>query len=85
MTEIVFNLYPSYLGLVFKKIGRTEDALDCFHKLQAITPNNPEVLYQLADLYLSILKTSCVVPRIGSEALHVLDRRSITLLPSVKY
>ena len=43
-----------FLGLVFKKLGKTDDALDCFHKLQAITPNNPEVLYQLADLYLSM-------------------------------
>lgn len=42
------------LGLVFKKLAKIDDALDCFHKLQVITPNNPEVLYQLADLYLFI-------------------------------
>lgn len=44
--------FLSYLtGLVHKKMNRLEDALDCFHKLQAILRNHPQVLYQIANLY----------------------------------
>ena len=40
-----------FSGLVHKKMNRLEDALDCFHKLQAILRNHPQVLYQIANLY----------------------------------
>ncbi|KAJ8314795.1 hypothetical protein KUTeg_006945 [Tegillarca granosa] len=39
------------LGLSNKKIGRLEDALDCFYKLHAILRNSPQVIYQIADMY----------------------------------
>ena len=46
------SFFLSYLiGLVHKKMNRLEDALDCFHKLQAILRNHPQVLYQIANLY----------------------------------
>ena len=38
-------------GIVFKKQNKLDDALDCFHKFQAILPNHPECLYQLANWY----------------------------------
>ena len=38
-------------GLVCKKLGHLEDALDCFIKLHAILRNNAEVIYQIANLY----------------------------------
>ncbi len=54
------TFYFLFPGLVFKKLGKTDDALDCFHKLQVITPNNPEVLYQLGNLYLFMLRVSSI-------------------------
>ncbi|KAK3576957.1 hypothetical protein CHS0354_005962 [Potamilus streckersoni] len=44
--EALYNL-----GLANKKIGRLEDALDCFYKLHAILRNSPEVIYQIADIH----------------------------------
>ncbi|XP_064596903.1 intraflagellar transport protein 88 homolog isoform X2 [Liolophura sinensis] len=44
--EGLFNM-----GLSNKKIGRLEDALDCFYKLHAILRNSPQVIYQIADIY----------------------------------
>jgi len=39
------------LGLVYKKLGRTQDALETFLKLHTILKNAPEVIWHLADLY----------------------------------
>lgn len=38
-------------GLAHKHMNEYSDALECFHKLQAIVPSMPEVLYQIATLY----------------------------------
>jgi tetratricopeptide (TPR) repeat protein len=43
-------------GLVYKKMENYEEALDCFLKLHAILRNNPQVIWQLANLYPS----SCI-------------------------
>ena len=45
-SQALFNL-----GLVHKKLGRTQDALDCFLKLHTILKNSPLVMWHLADLY----------------------------------
>lgn len=39
------------LGLVYKKLGRTQDALDSFLKLHTILKNSPEVMWHLGDIY----------------------------------
>ena len=44
-TEALFNL-----GLVHKKLGCYQEALECFTKLHSIFKNSAEVIYQLADL-----------------------------------
>ncbi|XP_056353900.1 intraflagellar transport protein 88 homolog isoform X2 [Oenanthe melanoleuca] len=46
-TEALYNL-----GLVYKKLNRIDEALDCFLKLHAILPNSAQVLYQLSSMYL---------------------------------
>lgn len=56
--EAIFNLgyfFPlklafTQLGLVFKKLDNIEMALRSFHKLNAILPNDPEVVFQIASL-----------------------------------
>ncbi|XP_030642032.1 intraflagellar transport protein 88 homolog isoform X2 [Chanos chanos] len=45
-TEGLYNL-----GLAYKRLGRLEDALDCFLKLHAILRNSSQVMYQIANLY----------------------------------
>lgn len=50
-TCIVINMILLISGLSNKKIGRLEDALDCFYKLHAILRNSPQVIYQIADMY----------------------------------
>lgn len=45
-------------GLTYKRLGRLEEALDCFHKLHAILRNSAQVMYQLASLYPSLLDAS---------------------------
>ncbi|KAA0715858.1 Intraflagellar transport protein 88 -like protein [Triplophysa tibetana] len=45
-TEGLYNL-----GLTYKRLGRLEEALDCFHKLHAILRNSAQVMYQLASLF----------------------------------
>lgn len=45
-SEALYNL-----GLVYKKLGRTQDALDSFLKLHSILKNSPQVMWHLADLY----------------------------------
>ncbi|XP_062370639.1 intraflagellar transport protein 88 homolog isoform X4 [Cinclus cinclus] len=45
-TEALYNL-----GLAYKKLNRTDEALDCFLKLHAILPNSAQVLYQIASIY----------------------------------
>ena len=44
-----------FLGLVYKKMENYEEALDCFLKLHAILRNNPQVIWQLANLYPSFI------------------------------
>ncbi|KAL5010279.1 hypothetical protein ScPMuIL_012584 [Solemya velum] len=44
--EALYNL-----GLSNKKIGRLEDALDCFYKLHAILRNSPQVIFQIGDIH----------------------------------
>lgn len=44
--EALYNL-----GLCNKKLGKYEDALDCFHKLHLMLPNSSEVICQLASIY----------------------------------
>lgn len=41
----------NYTGLVYKKLDRKEEALDCFYKLHSILRNHPEVMVQIAKLY----------------------------------
>ena len=48
-TNIRYSFYVT--GLTNKRIGRLEDALDCFYKLHAILRNSPQVIYQIADVY----------------------------------
>ena len=50
-SSVSYSFFLSLIGLVHKKMNRLEDALDCFHKLQAILRNHPQVLYQIANLY----------------------------------
>lgn len=40
-----------FTGLVYKKMENYEEALDCFLKLHAILRNNPQVIWQLANMY----------------------------------
>ena len=40
-----------FSGLVYKKMENYEEALDCFLKLHAILRNNPQVIWQLANMY----------------------------------
>ncbi|KTF83136.1 hypothetical protein cypCar_00036702 [Cyprinus carpio] len=44
------SLYPP-AGLTYKRLGRLEEALDCFLKLHAILRNSAQVMYQLANLF----------------------------------
>ncbi|XP_014674205.1 PREDICTED: intraflagellar transport protein 88 homolog [Priapulus caudatus] len=44
--EALYNL-----GLVYKKLSRKEESMDCFYKLHAILRNHPEVMFQIAKLY----------------------------------
>ncbi|CAG0926115.1 unnamed protein product, partial [Notodromas monacha] len=44
--EAIYNL-----GLANKKLGRLEESLDAFYKLQAILRNHPQVLIQIASIY----------------------------------
>ena len=39
------------LGLSLKKLGRYQEALDCFLKLHSILKNSPQVIYHVADLH----------------------------------
>lgn len=60
-SSVSSSFFLSYLtGLVHKKMNRLEDALDCFHKLQAILRNHPQVLYQIANLYPLFLWPICI-------------------------
>ena len=45
-TEALYNL-----GLVHKKLGCYQEALECFNKLHSIFKSSAQVIYQLADLY----------------------------------
>lgn len=45
-SQALFNL-----GLVYKKLGQTQDALESFLKLHTILKNSPQVIWHLADLY----------------------------------
>ncbi|XP_076857925.1 intraflagellar transport protein 88 homolog isoform X2 [Brachyhypopomus gauderio] len=45
-TEALYNL-----GLAQKRLGRLDEALDCFLKLHAILRNSAQVMHQLANLY----------------------------------
>merc|ERR1719238_830441 len=44
--ESIYNL-----GLVNKRLGALGEAQQAFEKLHSILPNNPEVIYQIANLY----------------------------------
>ena len=44
--ESIYNL-----GLLSLSQGNAETALKAFEKLHKLTPNNPEVIYQIADIY----------------------------------
>merc|ERR1719163_2432906 len=44
--ESIYNL-----GLVNKRMGVLGEAQQAFEKLHSIIPNNPEVIYQIANLY----------------------------------
>ncbi|KAL7447522.1 hypothetical protein ACHAXM_010800 [Skeletonema potamos] len=44
--ESIYNL-----GLLSLSQGNAETALQAFEKLHKLTPNNPEVIYQIADIY----------------------------------
>uniref|UniRef100_A0A674N3N4 Intraflagellar transport 88 homolog n=1 Tax=Takifugu rubripes TaxID=31033 RepID=A0A674N3N4_TAKRU len=50
-TEALYNL-----GLTYKKLNRLEESVDCFLKHHAILRNSAEVMYQLANLYPSLLE-----------------------------
>lgn len=39
------------MGLVYKRMGSYQEAVDTFHKLQSILRDSAQVIYQLADLY----------------------------------
>ena len=45
-TEALFNL-----GLASKKMNKFDNALEAFHKLQQIQRKNPQVMFQIADIY----------------------------------
>ncbi|CEP03482.1 unnamed protein product (mitochondrion) [Plasmodiophora brassicae] len=45
-TEAVFNL-----ALVYKQLGKLEDALGAFRKLHNLCPKNPEIISHIADIY----------------------------------
>ena len=36
-------------------MGKLDESLECFHKLNLVLPNNPEVICQLAVMYPFIL------------------------------
>lgn len=38
-------------GLICKKMGKLEEALDCFYKLHNMLRNNVQVLCQLGSMY----------------------------------
>lgn len=38
-------------GLVNRRLGTVDEALQAFEKLHSIIPNSPEVMYQIANLY----------------------------------
>lgn len=40
----------SVSGLTSKKMGKLDEALDCFHKLHNILRNNAQVLYQIGSM-----------------------------------
>lgn len=44
--EAIYNL-----GLVNVKMGNYQEAQQAFEKLHTIIPHNPEVIYQIANLY----------------------------------
>jgi len=44
--EAIYNL-----GLVNLRMGAYQEALQAFDKLHTIIPHNPEVIYQIANLY----------------------------------
>ena len=44
--EALYNL-----GLVQKKLGRTNDALNSFLKLHTILKNSSQIMWHLADIY----------------------------------
>ncbi|CAG0923155.1 unnamed protein product, partial [Notodromas monacha] len=49
-----FSVMRTFLfisGLANKKLGRLEESLDAFYKLQAILRNHPQVLIQIASIY----------------------------------
>lgn len=46
-TEALYNL-----GLTYKRLGDLNSAFECFTKLQTIFKNLPQVLYQIANMYL---------------------------------
>ena len=45
-TEALYNL-----GLASKKMNKFDSALEAFHKLQHIQRKNPQVMFQIADIY----------------------------------
>lgn len=51
----IFFFPAKWTGLAEKKLNRLGVALDCFYKLQAILKNHPQVLYQIASMYLFLI------------------------------
>ncbi|XP_065648615.1 intraflagellar transport protein 88 homolog isoform X2 [Hydra vulgaris] len=45
-TEALHNL-----GLCYKKMSKFDEALECFHKLNLVLPNNAEVICQIGQIY----------------------------------
>jgi intraflagellar transport protein 88 len=47
--EAIYNL-----GLTNKRLSNLEDALQAFKKLHRIIPKDPQVIFQIANLYVNI-------------------------------
>ena len=56
MSNFFGNFFFFSLGLCYKKMGKYEDAMDCFHKLHLMLPSSAEVLCQLGSVYLFQLR-----------------------------
>ena len=51
MADMNHGFHLCLLGLTCKKLGQQLDAIDAFIKLNAIIPDTPEVVAQIAQLY----------------------------------